>query len=66
MSGIISDTELDAFDDEEMKRHYKDGYCEARGFCKYCQTLEYERQYWEDFENEEMRRICKDELKELC
>jgi len=63
VSGIFSDIELQAFEAEEMNRHYREGFCDSRD-CPFCLILKIEREYWEDFEQEEFNRICGEDLDE--
>lgn len=49
MSGIISDKEAEAFEAEEMARHYKEGPCGIPD-CYYCDRLRYEEEYFRDME----------------
>ena len=48
--GVLSDKEVEAFEKAEMDRHYKEGYCEDRSMCKYCQILWEEEQYFNDID----------------
>ena len=60
MSGVIGNLEMDAFDREEIGQHYEDGPCGIPD-CQYCFDLEQERQYWEDFEDMEARRMMEED-----
>lgn len=59
MSGNISDKELEAFDKEEMARHYKEGFCPAPLplTCYYCQKLRAEQEYFKEYEYFEMKKL---------
>ena len=63
MSGILSDIELRAFEVEEMRLHYMDGFCGAYN-CPFCLRMKQEREYWEEYEQEEFNRICGDDIDE--
>lgn len=53
--GILGDPEIEHFEKEEMAKHYTDGYCNVPG-CHFCEQLKFETDYWEDWENEMIRR----------
>ena len=56
----LSDKAIEEFDKEEMDLHYRDGFCEVREGCEWCRRLQYELDYWADFEEDEKDRIMKE------